>query len=243
MTSDTLYDGESRWSPDGTKIAFVHHNGDSLNVFVMNADGTNRTRLTNRYEVRGPCWSPDGSQIAYQSGHSYGQGNPNQLWVMNADGTAPHVVIDYDSLNGANQISWTPRNTFLGVDGFNLLEFDADGKNRRQIMPLRLYSFEVYPRMSPDGTKIAFGWTGPYGPGGYPPNIYVVNADGTNLKQLTDELNRAIYPAWSPDGSKIAYTKGSGTIWIMNADGSDQHEVPLPNYFWAWPFDLMGDWK
>jgi len=154
LTSDSSYDGESRWSPDGTKIAFVHGNGDSLNVFVMNADGTNRTRLTNRYEVRGPCWSPDGSQIAYQSGHSYGQGNPNQLWVMDADGTAPHVVIDYDSLNGANQISWTPRNTFLGVDGFNLLEFDADGKNKRQIMPLRLYSFEVFPRMSPDGTKV-----------------------------------------------------------------------------------------
>jgi len=243
LTSDSSYDGESRWSPDGTKIAFVHGNGDSLNVFVMNADGTNRTRLTNRYEVRGPCWSPDGSQIAYQSGHSYGQGNPNQLWVMDADGTAPHVVIDYDSLNGANQISWTPRNTFLGVDGFNLLEFDADGKNKRQIMPLRLYSFEVFPRMSPDGTKIVFAWTGPYGPGGYPSNIYIANVDGTGLKQLTDELNGATRPAWSSDGSKIAYTQSSATIWIMNADGSDQHEVPLPNNLWAWPFDLMGDWK
>src|SRR6185503_3608389 len=99
-------------------------------------------------------------------------------------------------LNGANQISWTPRNTFLGVDGFNLLEFDADGKNKRQIMPLRLYSFEVFPRMSPDGTKRVYARTGPYGPGGYPLRIYIANRNAGGLIQLVGELHGATRPAW-----------------------------------------------
>lgn len=57
-------------------------------------------------------------------------------------------------------------------------------------------------------------------------DIYVVNADGTGLKRLTDGPGYADHPSWSPDGSKIAWVGPPGgggddpEIWVMNADGS-----------------------
>ncbi len=75
-----------------------------------------------------------------------------------------------------------------------------------------------HPTWSPDGKKIAFD-SGFY--------IWVVDADGSNLTQLTP--HHGAYPAWSPDGSKIAYSHHEGTkgsdIWVMNSDGSSQRSL------------------
>jgi WD40 repeat protein len=53
-----------------------------------------------------------------------------------------------------------------------------------------------------------------------------MNADGSDERQLTSASGRDSNPAWSPDGTKIAWTRAS-RLWIMNADGSGQAEVPL----------------
>ncbi len=76
------------------------------------------------------------------------------------------------------------------------------------------------PDWSPDGTKIA--WSSDRD-GGF--EIYVMNADGSDVTQLTTE-GGGLSPRWSPDGERIAYTRG-GTIHVMNADGSDS-VVVLP---------------
>src|SRR6202040_2750685 len=77
-----------------------------------------------------------------------------------------------------------------------------------------------FPCWSPDGKKIAF--TSDLG-GGL--NIYVMDADGKNIKKLTKENDASRAPAWSPDGKKIAFTRhvdgGVPDIFVMNADGSD----------------------
>ncbi len=71
-------------------------------------------------------------------------------------------------------------------------------------------------------------------------DIYVVNTDGTGLKQLTDDPAWEESPSWSPDGSKIAWVVGEGidpdiapafdyqptpAVWVMNADGSGKVQL------------------
>lgn len=73
---------------------------------------------------------------------------------------------------------------------------------------------DVFPRWSPDGTKIVFT--------GFAHQLYVMNADGTGKTQLTSGSTKQ-HPTWSPDGTKIAFqiaSGGSDSIYVMNADGS-----------------------
>ena len=71
------------------------------------------------------------------------------------------------------------------------------------------------PAWSPDGSKIAFTRYGANAS-----DIYVMNADGSGIVQLTNTPGNDDHPAWSPDGAKIAFSKYS-TIYVMNAtDGS-----------------------
>lgn len=72
------------WSPDGTKIAFIYYKDmkDSDNVYIMNADGTNVTRITDSpYAKRQPVFSPDGTQICYV-GYPHGISNGGQLFMV-----------------------------------------------------------------------------------------------------------------------------------------------------------------
>jgi Tol biopolymer transport system component len=72
------------------------------------------------------------------------------------------------------------------------------------------------------------------------PDIYTMNADGSDVRQLTSlgPSNSAFYEAWSPDGLQLIFVEfppGAPTqIWVMNADGSNQHQLfsdPLYNDF------------
>jgi hypothetical protein len=76
------------------------------------------------------------------------------------------------------------------------------------------------PDWSPDGAKIAFTR---YEPDVNALHVFVMNADGGDLTDLAVGQQ----PSWSPDGTRIAYQNG-GTIWVMNADGTDQHQIEFP---------------
>ena len=77
---------------------------------------------------------------------------------------------------------------------------------------------------SPNGDKIAF-----VAPEGGHTEIFVANADGSNVKRLTSGTLSADQPAWSPDGTRIAYRLSANfspaRIWVMNADGTDVHAI------------------
>jgi TolB protein len=78
------------------------------------------------------------------------------------------------------------------------------------------------PVWSPDGRRIAFD-----AEPRYDEVIYVMNADGSKLRQLTPDAAFDSEPSWSPDGRRIAFKQGggdvNGRIGVMNADGSGRH--------------------
>jgi TolB protein len=78
---------------------------------------------------------------------------------------------------------------------------------------------------SPNGQRVAFEAVPP---GEHEPEIFVMNADGTGVTQLTNTPGRNAWPDWFPNGKQIAFTserEGPPEIWLMNADGSDQHPL------------------
>jgi Tol biopolymer transport system component len=87
-------------------------------------------------------------------------------------------------------------------------------------------SVKTDPVYSPNGLKIAFISTHDGDP-----EIFVMNADGTGLRKLTDNTAVDAAPSWSPDGAKIVFTSdrsGSFELYRMNADGSQQEMIPTP---------------
>jgi Tol biopolymer transport system component len=98
---------------------------------------------------------------------------------------------------------------------------DVDGSNPRNLTDDP--ADESDPSWSPDGTRIAF-----VSDRGGNKDIYAMDADGSHVVDLTNTPTvLETTPAWSPDGSTIAYGRSegdaSGQIWLMGADGSNQH--------------------
>lgn len=81
-------------------------------------------------------------------------------------------------------------------------------------------TFDVSPAWSPDGSQIAFS----RGPEMGPSQIYVMDADGTDVRQLTQGSGSDRNPAWSPDGTRIAFARSGNygyEVYVMDADGSN----------------------
>ena len=215
-----------------TKIAFASYRDGNFEIYIMNADGSEPTRLTNdSADDEYPSWSPDGKKIAFQSKRD---GNMNtevyntEVYTINADGSEETRLTDnpaYDAFP-----SWSPdgkKITFASSrDGnMNIYVMNADGSEQTRLT--NNSAPDVMPSWSPDGKKIAFqSTTERYS--GENLEIYVMNADGSNQTRLTDNSAYDGCLCWSPDGKKIAFCSNRilcyecYRIYVMNADGSKQ---------------------
>ncbi|MFC1552339.1 SUMF1/EgtB/PvdO family nonheme iron enzyme [Candidatus Latescibacterota bacterium] len=205
------------------KIAFTSYRDGHDEIYVMNADGSNQIRLTDTPDASWPSWSPDGTQIAFNSNLNYGSGANHEVFVINADGFNQTRLTD----NPANDSmpSWSPDGSKIAfmssrddVSGNNkeIYIMDSDGSNQTRLT--YILSEINYLSWSPDGSKIAFSF------GHFSSQIYVIDVNDSTQVELT---NNGSYPSWSPDGSKIAFNVNNSTgnnydIYIMDADGSNQ---------------------
>jgi TolB protein len=84
LTSNTAREGiRVAWSPDGSRIAFYAYLDGNAEIYVVNADGTNETRLAHHQaRDRFPMWSPDGQRIGFTSDRD----GDDEIYVMDADG-------------------------------------------------------------------------------------------------------------------------------------------------------------
>ena len=120
----------SAYSPDGSRIAFASNRDGNYEIYVVDADGTNATRVTTtEANETEPAWTPDGQRIVFQSDAS---GAP-QVWIMNADGSGQRALTD----GPANmEPAVSPDGSTIAFssirDGnYEIYLMDVDGENER----------------------------------------------------------------------------------------------------------------
>ena len=201
LTNQPGVDGEPAWSPDGRKIAFVtDRDADKVNwdsnyeIYLINADGSNPTRLTSRPSADvDPAWAPDGTKIAF-AGYQDGD---YSIFTVKPDGTG---LTRLTSGTGDYEPAWSPDGTKITFksqrDGNSeIYVMNADGTEQKNLTN-NPATQDANPAWSPDGTKIAFDTT--YG------DIYTMNADGSGQASFAGTSGRVFDPDWQPLPDTVA---------------------------------------
>jgi Tol biopolymer transport system component len=242
-----LADGiDPTWSPDGKQVAFVRWR-EPRGVWIAEADGSNEWRAFDENLARWPSWSPDGSQILFSRQHG-GQMEDAQRcffgfcftiparphWKLGIVETDGSDFYEPPSSDFSQAPDWSPAgDRIVYSDEQGLRVQDRAGEVSYLITH---DANDTSPVWSPDGQRVAFTrrqhdhW-----------EVYVVDADGRNLRRLTDtplnpsgQVANSVAPAWSPDGQSLAFLTdraasttagGKWQIWVMQANGQQQRPL------------------
>jgi Tol biopolymer transport system component len=207
-----------------SKIAFI----SNRDIYLMNADGSNVTRLTNNINISenisnlsALASSPNGSRIAFILGNAGVSG----IYLVNADGSnATSNLTPNVSVYSLSEVAWSPDGSRIAftseifahpADFLQIYVVNADGTGKTNLTTDPSVNYDAV--WSPDGSRIAF-----VSDRDGNRDIYLMNADGSNVTRLTDNITtKASGLAWSPDGSRIAFTSNYDDIYLMNTDGSN----------------------
>ena len=238
------------WSPRSDKAAVSIFTSASAgetgnDIYLLEVESQSLIPFITTSSHESPLsWSPDGERIAYAQWEGVEETPQDmRLMVSWADGSEPREVLCCGSFPADFHWSADSRQiVFPAFDGENLhlTRLDIEREQPFDVTQLPFSTTPLYP--SPDGSRYAMvldveGQT----------DIFVVNADGSGLTNLTRHPTNDAAPIWSPDGRYIAFvsTRG-GAIWlrqlyVMRADGSDVRLVSDkcvgPFSWWAVPGD------
>ena len=136
LTTSTT-SSDPAYSPDGNRIAYVSANpGGGYQIFVMNADGSGRTPVTNSSPAKQqPAWSADGTQIAYVGNSFHVDGQTDlEIWVVNANGTQPRQLT-HNSVADTYP-AWSPTGGKIAfVSTGDVYVMNTDGTGRTNLTP------------------------------------------------------------------------------------------------------------
>jgi Tol biopolymer transport system component len=209
-------------------------NIDDFDIHLIGGDRANRRLLVK--DGHNPEWSPDGCTIAFIR---------DGVYVVDTDGGLPERLTPDppgESAPRAVAAAWSPDGdrialSLYGEEGptaapestSHIDVLDADGGGRRRLVPFQADA----PSWSPDGDRVAFERSFTIDTS----DIYVVHADGSDLRRLTRRSSRSPgsdSPAWSPDGSRIAFVRWpdqsndlytGAEIYVVAADGGRSRRV------------------
>ena len=200
-----------------------------FSLFIMDPDGSHPVNLSKELGVKlGAVWSPDRTKVLY-SGADF----EREIFMMDLDSS---TLLNLTNDPGSDHYprwspdgrriawnKWPPR----GLDGgAEIFTMNADGSNPRNLG--RGYR----PKWSPDGTMIGFTLDGRLD------TAFVMNADGTGRRRVTDDLHDTRFISWSRDGTKIALKRyvpfgfKPEQIYAVNLDGTGLVELTkdLPDF-------------
>jgi Tol biopolymer transport system component len=208
--------------PNG-RILYCNDTG----VFTANPDGSQ-----NQLLEPGSCgsWSPDGSRIALVAFTDDGR-ITTAIVSPTGSGYAPLPFPDPTlSLGPAAGNSWSPDGMRLALQGWDVSDpsragvYTASSTDGSRLV--RVTSGNDLPAdYSPDGARIVFFREDPSRPGLFA--LFVVGVNGGAVHRITGWQRDAGTASWSPDGQWILSDDAHGGLFVVHADGTDRHQIPL----------------
>ena len=216
-------------SPNGTKIAFRRGSGSgsTWKLFCMNSDGSGVLQvLPSTSYSHYPCFWLSNTRIGWNEGVSTEE---DIMWAVNVDGSNQQILVDHPNDKDVEGD--------LSPSG-NEVVFPFDTGNWTYNRQVRIWNLtnssetvirnsdgcpDHWPRFSPDGSKIC--WV-QYTSSGRPGNLFVMNADGTNVSQISFAAGNQAYEDtyWCRQDGRIycpADLDGQYDLYSMAADGSN----------------------
>ena len=230
------YDILPRWSPDGKQIAFLslrkqdhelaaeHDLAFHWFLYVMDADGKNEHRLTRAPIGMLYQWSPDGTQLVFESSfedrRNMGKDGTvsSAIYVMKTDGTRQKRLTPIEGNDGFP--TWSPDGKQISFcsnrDGnMDIFVMNSDGSGTKRLTDNP--ANDTNPIWSPDGKQIAFVSHRRRGGG----SVSVVRTDGAGESRLAVSGSPL---AWSPDGKQLLVAS-DGQIGVVSADGRNKKQL------------------
>lgn len=226
------------------EIYFLSDREGTSELYVMNADGSEQTRLTDDLNGDGTLdLSPDGSRFL---GVSNRDGN-YAIHLVSTDGGSLKKLTHPSSDHLDTWPHWAPDGTRFPFERFKWGVQDSESGvqvgNANGPSVQRIDESGMNPEWSPTSDTIAFwNWDGTTG------DIFVINANGSGKKQVTDHPDEDREPVWSPDGSRILFhcvddernydlcvvnANGSGRKRLTDQPGSDTHSYSYGGSSWS----------
>ncbi len=245
------------WSPHGQRIAYWGIPTGKRDIWTVAAAGGEPVQVTRDEATAGPSklqahdwnpvWSPDGRFLYYVSDH----GGSMNLWRVAIDESTGKVLSQPEPVTipatNVGHLSFSQdgsRMLYVQFDNKNNLRqigFDpVAGKANGEAVHVTEGSLQTTdPAISPDGERLAFCSSGES-----QEDIFVSRSDGTDRRQLTNDVFKDRLPRWSPDGRRLAFQSnrsGSWEIWLIDADGSGLRQLTFTSDYARFR-DLVPRW-
>ena len=226
ITSGAGQDGHRglAWTPDG-RIVFSSRDGGQSDMWIMNADGSNRRRLTSDVNKDyAPAFSPDGRYLIFETNRS--KSNLTEIWRMDLDGGNLKQL----TRSGSEQPHVSPDGRWVvfqswGEWGLTLWKVSIDGGE-----PVHLTDYlSSDPVFSLDGNWIAFNYYDEEVTPKRSRNAVIPSAGGVRPVKLFDRPNfRYQHVQWTPDGRHLSYIGPPAipsNIWLQLVDGGEPRKL------------------